>query len=1139
MKNKKFSASISANLLKFIFAFSLFFIPMTVHSFTLSEYNQTKKFTFEFKNKSIRDVLKYIEENSEYVFFYYEGIIDDTKRINIKVTNLVITGVLDKIFKDMPVSYEIKDRQVLLKKKEEPSEPPAIQQKKRTVTGRVIDANTKEIIPGTTIQLKNTSTGTITDADGYFSLNVNNAKDVLIVSFIGYKTVEQPVEDLGVLNIELPSETELLNEVVVVGYGVQKKVSVVGAITNIKSSSLKVPSSSLNSAFAGRLAGVITTTANGDPSNSDATNFYIRGIGTFGGRATPLIMLDGIEITAKELNNIPSESIESFSILKDASATAIYGARGANGVMLVTTKAGKENEKTKINVSVETSINMPMNFPDFADGVTYMEMYNEAQYNRTHSTTGLLYSPEQIENTRKGLNPYVYPDVDWEDLMFKKMSMSERANINVSGGGSKANYYLSLQANHDSGILNTKKLYSFNNNISIWNYIFQSNVDYKLTPTTKIGLRMNAQLTDASSPDKSTNSLFQSMLTSNPVNFPAFYPSAVHENGVKHMLFGNGYYTGSTLYTNPYAEMLTSYKNDFQANILTTVNLEQKLDFITKGLALKGLVSFRHYGDASFTRSIEPYYYMTKSDSYDKSDPMAEGYQIERIGISGTDYISETANPKQVERTFQLQVSLEWARKFNQLHDLSAMLLYLQREYRSNGSIFPTRNQGLSGRFTYAYDSRYLFEMNFGYNGTERLSEGHRFELFPSFAAGWVISNEKFFEPINQIITNLKIRGSWGLVGNDQTGLYDIYTGGAGPHFIYLTDVTLADKGYTTGVDMNVSNYGPTISLYGVQNATWERAEKIDIGIDLELFSKFSLTFDLFRDNRSNILLKRQRFPEYMGYDWAKPWSSTGKVKNEGLDIAMNYTHDITNDLAFDIRGTFTLSKSTQIYSDEPMREKEYLQHDGKPLNSTWGYIAEGLFTDQADIDNSPKQLFGNSPMPGDIKYKDLNDDGMIDESDKCMISPYGTTPNIMYGFGATLRYKKLDFSVFFQGAAQRTITMSDFHPFGTVRRNVLQFIADDYWSEDNQNANAAYPRLEYRDNASNNTQVSSYWMRNGSYLRLKNAEIGYNFKYGRIYLNGNNLLTFSPFNLWDPELSNWYSYPLARTFNLGVQLTF
>lgn len=1081
---------------------------------------------------TVKQAIEHIKKNSDYTFFYKEADIEDASKRNIDSQG-EIENVLNEIFKDSGISYVIRGKEIILNYDEAARQSNPT--KKRTIIGTVVDANDKTTLPGAAVRLAGTNTGTVTDADGNYSIEVYSDKDILEFSYLGYKTSKKVVDKVGVLNIELLSDSEFLNEVVVVGFGTQKKVSVVGAITDIKASSLKVPTTSLTNSFAGRLAGVVTTTSSGEPGK-DASNFYIRGIGTFGGRSTPLIMLDGVEITAGDLNYIPAENIESFSILKDASATAIYGARGANGVMLVTTKTGTENERTRINVSVENSFNIPTSFPDFVDGVTYMKMFNEATYTRTGTYSGLPYTQEQITNTELGHNPYVYPNVNWKDLMFKDMSMSQRANINISGGDSKATYYLSLQANHDSGVLNTKKVYSFKNNVNVMSYTFQSNIDYKLTSSTTVGLRMNAQIRERKGPSTATKDLFNQMIKANPVNFPAYYPNSVAPSGTDHMLFGNAYYTGDVLYTNPYANLLTTYGENFENTILTTVNAEQKLDFITEGLKVKGLASFKNWAASSFSRTIEPYYYMPTSGSYDKYDPFAEGYTLERVGTSGTDYIKQSDQTKNTDRTLQFQGSIEWGQTFDKVHDVSAMLLYLQREFRSD--ILPTRNQGISGRATYSYDYRYLFEANFGYNGTERLAKGRRFEMFPSVAAGWVVSNEKFFEPYTKAISTLKLRASWGLVGNDETGLTDLRSGAAGPHFIYLDNIQLGNQGYTTGVDMNVTHKGPTILLYGNKTATWERAEKVNIGVDLVLFNQLSITADIFQDNRRNILLRRERFPEYLGYGSGKPWASIGKVRNRGIDIALNYSHDLSKDLTIDLRGTFTHNKATMIYSDEAIREENYRQRDGKALNGTWGYVAERLFVDQADIDNSPSQRFGNTPMPGDIKYKDLNGDGKIDGADICELSPFSGAPGIMYGFGTTINYKKFDFGVFFQGAAQRTIMISGIHPFGNDRRNVLSFIADDYWTEENQNPHAAYPRLEHRSDANNNRQASDYWMRNGSYLRFKNAEIGYTFKYGRMYVNGNNLVTFSPFKHWDPELT-WDAYPLSRTFNLGVQFNF
>ena len=509
---------------------------------------------------------------------------------------------------------------------------------KRTITGVITDAIEGTPVVGATIKIKGQSAGTISGLDGDFSLSVTS-KDVLQISFVGYKTKEVQVGDLGVLNIKLETDSELLNEIVVVGAGTQKKVSVTGAITSVKGLALASPTSSLTNSFAGKLAGVISTTNSGAPG--EAAAFYIRGIGTFGGRATPLIMLDDVEISASDLNKIPAETIESFSILKDASATAIYGARGANGVMLVTTKTGKENETTKVNASIENSFNVMDRFPEFVDGATWMEMYNEAQLTRDPHASQ-RYSQEIIDNTRKGINPLIYPSIDWTDYIFKKMAMSQRANINVSGGGSKATYYMSIQANHDTGLLNTKKFYSFNNNINNWSYNFQNNIRYKLTRSTTIDLRMNAQISNNNGPQYNPADLFAKARTTNPVSFPAIFPA---QEGDEHPRFGNAYRTGNTLMENPYAFMNTSFKN-YQSNTLnTSLKITQNFDFITKGLKATALINFKNWSYNQYTRTIDPYFYRVKTDSY---NPATNTYELERLGTSGTDYIAQSGIPKAV-----------------------------------------------------------------------------------------------------------------------------------------------------------------------------------------------------------------------------------------------------------------------------------------------------------------------------------------------------------------------------------------------------------------------------------------------------------------------------------------------------------
>lgn len=1071
---------------------------------------------------TIKQAIKLIEKKSDYTFFFKESDIDDQNRKDINC-NGTINEVLDELFKGSNVSYVIKNNDIILKASQ--TEPKTQQQKdkRRSITGAVIDSENNDPIIGASVILKGKKEGVITDVNGNFTINVYGSNPQLEVSYIGYKKKVIDVGDLGVVRIKMDADNQMLNEVVVVGAGTQKKVSVTGSITSIKGLELKAPSSSLTNSFAGKLAGVIAMTKSGEPGSS--SEFYIRGVGTFGGRATPLILLDDVEISSNDLNNIPPETIESFSILKDASATAIYGSRGANGVMLVTTKTGRENEKTRINVSVEAAIKKPNRQPQFVDGATYMSLYNEALTTRTPEAS-LRFSNEAIDATRSHLNPYVYPDVNWSDLIFRGQSSSQKANINISGGGSKATYFMSLNANHDTGLLNTKKAYSWNNNINNWAYNFQNNISYKVSPTTRIDLHMNAQIRNSKGPNYSTTDLFNMMLTANPVTFPAVYPA---QEGDTHIRFGNTYKSGSNMWTNPYAYMLTSFKETNQNTLNTSLKVSQDLDFITKGLNVSMMINWKNWSSSSYNRTIEPYYYRVKDGSYDPVNPV--DYELERVGSSGTDYIAQSDISKASDQTFYMDARLNYARMFG-LHHVSGMLMYMQREYRN--SVLPTRNQGLSGRITYDYGQRYLLEMNFGYNGTERLAKGERFELFPAVSLGWVVSNETFFEPFTKIIDNLKIRGSYGLVGSDETGLLS-----GAHHFLYIDDVTLNDISYTTGIDLNKTMKGPQVKQYGVKNAGWERVKKLNIGLDMSLFRCLNLTAEYFFDRRYNILLHREAWPESLGYYVAKPWSNVGKVNNSGFELSVNLHKMLLKDLFIDVRTNFTYTANKYVDTDEPLYPYYWTMQTGKPLSRTLGYIAEGLFKSQEEIENSPKQNLGSVAKIGDIKYRDLNGDAKITEDDRTVISQYGGTPRIQYGLGVNLTYKRFDFGVFFNGSLKRSIMLGDIHPFGQGDYNVMKFIAEDHWSETNPNFEAKYPRLGLvGSQIANNTQSSTFWMRNGSFIRFKTLELGYSLPFGRIYLSGDNLAVFSSFKHWDPELA-WNSYPLQRTFNLGVQFNF
>lgn len=991
-----------------------------------------------------------------------------------------------------------------------------------TVKGVVTDP-ANDPLPGVSIKIEGTTKGGTTNMDGKYTLTVS-PKAVLVFSFTGMKTQRIPVKGRTTINVKFEDDDKTLEDLVVIGHGATKKVSISGAITSIKGQELRMPTSSLTSAFAGQIAGVISMATSGAPGS--ASEFYIRGVSTFGGRATPLIMLDDVEISAGDLNNIPAETIESFSILKDASATAIYGSRGSNGVMLIKTKNGGLNEKTRVNFTFEQSFNTPTLFPDFVDGATWMELYNEASLARNPNATP-KYSQDRIDNTRNGVDPYFYPNVDWKSVIFRNMAMNQRANLNVQGGGSKTTYYMSVQVNHDTGLLNSVKAHSFDNNINNLGLNFQNNISYNLTKSTKIDLRMNAQIRNHQGGNYNPVDLFAKIQAANPINFPVTYPRLP---GDKHIKFGSSVLSGSNYRENPYASMINSYQERNLNTINTSLKVMQDLDFITKGLKMSLLANYKSFSTSVYNRSIQPYLYGIKNGTY---KPDTKEYELERLGTSGTDYIAESAITRGSDQTQLFNATLDYSRTFG-VHNVGAMLLYQQRDFRSE--ILPHRNQGWSGRFQYNYDNRYFVEANFGYTGTERLLKEARFEFFPAISAGWVISDEKFFAPLRDVVSFAKLRASYGLIGNDETG-----TGAGASHFLYIDRISLATDAmaFTSGEDLNHRRRGPEVSDYAVAGARWEKIRKFNVGIDLRLFKNLNITADYFSDHRYDILLKREAWPQSLGYHSAKPWANKGRLDNSGFEFSVNYDKEIVKDLHLSLRTNVTYTKNKLVDYDDPLYHYTWQIRKGQPLHVIKGYVADGLFSSQEEIDNSPVQNLGSRPMPGDIKYRDITGDGKIDENDQTVISPYSRVPRLQYGFGGTIRYKNFDLGVFFTGSGMRSVMAGLMAPFGQNDQNVFKFIAENRWSEKNPDPNALYPRLGIQTSeTANNAPASTYWLRDGSYLRFKQLELGYNFKYGRVYVTGDNLAVFSKFKLWDPELY-WNSYPLQRVFNLGVQLRF
>ncbi len=1092
-------------------------------------FGQNQLITVPGTNLTLKQVFQSIESQTSLNITYSSTKLDVDRKVNGNFQNRKLSAVLDEVLAGTGYTYRFEKKYIVMVPVKKATSP-TTKDGKRILSGSVKDGKDGEPLIGAVVRVKgDENTAALVDADGNFTINIDETsgkKPVLEISYIGYNKREVPIGDLNHVDVDMTGAANTLDEVIVVGSGTQKKVSVTGSISTVNGEALRVPSTTLSSALGGRVAGLITKQASGEPGTG--SEFYIRGVSTFGGSATPLILLDDVEISASDLDYIPAENIESFTVLKDASATAIYGARGANGVMIVTTKGGDYNTKTKVNITVENTFNFLNKAPEYANGVDYMNFYNWVNEARNPGAAP-IFSREKIEHTAAHDDPYLYPDVDWAKELMKKSSMRQHANLNVSGGGSRAKYYMSLDVQHEDGILNSDKLYSWDNNVQIYNYTFQNNISYKLTSSTRLSVNMNAQIRQTKSPTVSGSTVFANMKTTcNPVSFPVYWPNAA-DGSPRYGL------CDTQQVINLKADLNKTFRQNKYATINAVAKLDQELNFITKGLKLNAWVNFKSYAHNSFYRTIDPFLYVYGGD-YTETDG---DYTLYIKNPDANQFITESNIEHSGNTTFEFQGNINWARKFGQ-HDLTAMLMYRMREFHGN-KVLPNRNQGLSGRVTYDYAHRYLAEFNFGYNGTERLSKHHRFGFFPAASLGWVVSNEDFWQPISNVITHLKLRGSYGLVGSD-----DLASPG-GSYFLYRDQIygdKVAYLKWTSGNgDVSESGSGPVVKYYALTDVEWEKSRKLDVGFDMTLWGNLNITGEYFRENRYDIFMQRASWPSTLGYGVAVPYANVGKALNQGFEFSVNWLHRFNNETSASFQANFTYNANKYIYNDEPDYDYPWLKTTGRPLPNyvQYGYIAEGLYRSEDEIANGPVSTFG-SPRVGDIKYRDLNGDGIVDGNDVTTAgSP--TVPEIQYGIGATVKWRRLDFSFMFQGASNVSLRMYNMHPFCDASHfgyGITQYIADNHWSEDNNRADAAYPRLTSQL-SSNNTQSSTFYIHDAKYLRLKTVELGYTIKKLRVYLSGNNLFVISPFDYWDPEKGGGHglSYPLQRTAKIGVQYQF
>lgn len=1110
-----------------IISIFLSFSTIPLYASANDTYEQDKSFTVRIENKTVKEVMNYIEKNSEFIFIYTNNLLKTLdKKVSIQVENKNISAIMELLTQETGIRYEIKGRQVILSNTVANQQQP---QKGININGTVWDEQGNPL-PGVNVVVKATNIGATTDINGNYFLSVPSKTSTLTFSYIGFESQEIKVGNQININVNLKEVSTGLNEVVVVGFGSQKRESIVGSITTIDPGHLQQsPTRALSNNLAGQLAGVIAVQRSGEPG-VDGSNFWIRGISSFqnAGRS-PLILVDGIE---RSLDDMDPSEIESFSVLKDAAASAVYGVRGANGVIIVNTKRGKLG-KPSVDVHYEQGFTQPVKLPKFIGSTEYLSLMNELSLDGGGSE---VYSPEIIEKYRTNADPELYPNVDWLDAITRDHATNQRANLTITGGSDILRYALVASYYGERGIFERDKSQTWDSSTKLNKYNMRSNVDVNITKTTiaRISIGGYLQETNGMVDDGDTRA-------SDYVLGAAFEtPPFVHPT-----IYSTGEIPKEKNRINPWSRAtqhgFSTYSN---AKIESLFSLEQDLKFLLPGLKVKGIFSFDRYMRSGVVRSKSPDYY------YPATQRKEDGSLDITIADYGQMFLGSDSKTEWGNKATYLEGNLSYSQKFGE-HNVDAMFMYNQRDYQ-DGSIVPFRRMGIAGRTSYTYGNRYIAEFNFGYNGSENFAKGYRFGFFPSVAIGYLFSEEPFMEKFKDTFSKIKLRGSWGLVGNDQL---------EGRRFAYITTINSSDDNqYKWGVNNDYHRTGRFEGDFGIPNLTWETVEKIDVGLELGLWNALDLQVDWFQEHRRDIFMKRNTIPSAAGFI-NTPWANFGKVDNQGIDLSLTYNKQINKDLYVGFRGTLTYAKNKIVEQDEaPGVMGTNRQRTGLPVGQLFGLVADGLFT-EADFENVeegtlkkdiPTHTFSSKVRPGDIKYIDIDGDGAITDMDEV---PLGGTvdPQIVYGFGVNASYKNVDVNIFFQGNGNtwRFIGGSGFLPGSSM--GAMYNIYDNYqdrWTPDNPSQDVFYPRLTYGQNE-NNSKNSTWWLRNMSMLRVKDIEVGYRFpktwmgKIGvkslRLYLKGSNLLTFSKFKMWDPELDtgNGMKYPIMKSVSFGLDVNF
>ena len=1115
---------------------------------------QDQTVTLKLTDVNLYELFDAIRKQTGVRFLYNAEQMKEVPKVSVDVKNKKVKDVLTEVLFGTSLTFEYDKGVVTVVKKETTKSQPQV--KLIQVAGRIVDEKGNPI-PGATVLIQGTTQGVASDTDGNYVLAAK-PDDVLRFSFIGYKPEVIEIKGKTKLNVRLKPTEENLEEVTVVAFGEQKKESVVSSITTVRPMDLKSSNSDLTASFAGKIPGMIAWQTGGKPGGlTDEemnTKFYIRGITSFqtGANVDPLILIDGVESSKVDLSRLVPEDIETFSVMKDASATAMYGARGANGVILVTTKKGEEGS-VYTSFRYEAIASMPTREIEVVDPVTYMEMYNQALLARNPNATP-QYSLERIERTGSDKYPsWVYPANDWYDIMFKDYSINHHAGLSIRGGSRVMQYFASVNYNRDEGMLKTDRLNQFDCNIISNTFTFRTNLTIDLNTGIKLLINASANYDKYHGPYTNVTQAYSLAFNASPVNFAPIYP-ADEETAWPHIRFGS--LTSKS--TNPYLDLHQGYRDRGRYSATTRAEYIHNLSTLVKGLELRASVSLNMVGYYNNAFTTVPFRYALGNYDFETGIHTLTPLNANSAKRTLTKDSNNSRNQNRYQTTqLTYEVRALHVAAWKEHQTSLTAVLNAQETMVSNTEVdvetvldyIPQRNLGFSMRGTYGFKDRYFAEASFGYNGSERFAKDHQYGFFPAVGMAWIASKERLLaDHTSAWLSFLKFRLSWGKVGND--GII------ASPRFTHLPLLKQTGTADPRPGNQTMSRY--QVTSYPNSKIKWEIAEQVNLGVETKLFGGLlEVNADFYQEIRHNILDYRTAIPLTTGLE-AYQLSNVGRARSRGIDLAGKIQHAFSNDLWVIFNGTFTYNKAIYQKIEEATDKPEWQLRKGHEISQPIGYIAEGLFRDQAEIDNSPVQ--GGDLMPGDIRYRDLNGDGVIDVSDATYIG-FPTTPRVIYGFSGFVNYKNWEFSFAFQGSGKRSFFMdpTKINPF-VGDKAMLKAIYDDHWEEDNMKEHPFWPRLSTQYISVHNPQEnwysgaevrkSTYFMRSCSFLRCTSIELAYNLPkslldklkmqnikfYGRV----NNPFLITNFKVWDVELGdNGFNYPIQRTYSVGLSVSF